>query len=146
MKKIISIFVIALTVTTVQAEIKPVSHGTYKTEHVGGQSDIYVKLNYATDGSYFGFVLKCANAYNDATFTLDLGSSPEEALRSVDALLDIMDNGSKGEIYSIDDQTTISKKGKNLIYIFRTGYADPGYLQRRHLENAKEFMLKRARD
>ena len=135
------LFIMAMCViSATHAEINPVSRGAYKTEHVGGVTDIYVKLNYATDGSYYAFSLKCASRYNPMTFSLVLGQSPEEALRSVDALINIMDTGAKSEIYTIDEQTTVARKSKNLVYIFRTGYADPGYLERRHLNNAREFI------
>ena len=135
------LFIMAMCViSATHAEINPVSRGAYKTEHVGGVTDIYVKLNYATDGSYYAFSLKCASKFNPLTFSLVLGQSPEEALRSVDALLGILDTGAKSEIYTIDEETTAARKSKNLVYIFRTGYADPGYLERRHLNNAREFL------
>lgn len=127
-------------ISAMHAEIKPVSQGAYKTEYVGGISDQYVKLNYSTDGTYYAFVLKCASKFNPFTFSLELGKSPEEALRSIDALLNIMDTGAKSEIYTIDEQTTCARKSKNLVYIFRTDHADPGYIERRHLNNAREFI------
>lgn len=140
MKKILFVMAAMCVISTTHAEIKPVSQGAYKTEHVGGVTDMYVKLNYATDGSYYAFALKCASKFNPLTFSLELGKSPEEALRSIDALLNILDTGTKNETYTIDDETTAARKSKNLVYIFRTGYADPGYLERRHLNNAKEFL------
>ena len=127
-------------ISVMHAEIKPVSHGSYKTEYVGGITDQYVKMLYAQDGSYYAFSLKCASKFNPLTFSLVLGHSPEEALRSVDALLGILDTGAKSEIYTIDEETTAARKSKNLVYIFRTGYADSGYLERRHLNNAREFL------
>lgn len=135
------LFIMAMCViSTTHAEIKPVSQGSYKTEYVGGITDQYVKMLYAQDGTYYAFSLKCASKFNPLTFSLVLGHSPEEALRSVDALLGILDTGAKSEIYTIDEETTAARKSKNLVYIFRTGYADPGYLERRHLNNAREFL------
>ncbi|MBR6034633.1 MAG: hypothetical protein IKP39_01085 [Paludibacteraceae bacterium] len=135
------LFIMAMCViSATHAEINPVSRGAYKTEHVGGVTDQYVKLNYATDGSYYAFSLKCASRYNPMTFSLVLGHSPEEALRSVDALLSILDEGDKNESYTIDEETVAVRKSKNMVYISRTGYADPGYLERRHLNNAREFI------
>ena len=140
MRKLILFIVTMCVISAMHAEIKPVSQGQYKTEHVGGVTDMYVKLLYSTDGTYYAFQLKCASQFNPFTFTLELGKSPEEALRSVDALLGIMDTGTKGEIYTIDEQTTAARKSKNLVYIFRTGHADPGYVERRHLNNARDFI------
>jgi len=140
MKKLLLIIVTMSLISVMHAEIKPVSQGSYKTEYVGGVTDQYVKMLYSVDGTYYAFSLKCANRMNPLTFSLELGHSPEEALRSVDALLTILDTGAKSEIYTIDDQTTAARKSKNLVYIFRNGYADPGYLERRHLNNAREFI------
>jgi hypothetical protein len=140
MKKTILMLVAMSLISVMHAEIKPVSQGSYKTEHVGGVTDQYVKMLYAQDGTYYAFSLKCASKFNPLTFSLVLGHSPEEALRSVDALLGILDTGAKSEIYTIDEETTAARKSKNLVYIFRTGYADPGYLERRHLNNAREFL------
>ena len=140
MKKTILMLVAMSLISVMHAEIKPVSQGQYKTEYVGGITDQYVKMLYAQDGTYYAFSLKCASKFNPLTFSLVLGHSPEEALRSVDALLGILDTGAKSEIYTIDEETTAARKSKNLVYIFRTGYADPGYLERRHLNNAREFL------
>lgn len=140
MRKTLLLLVAMSLISVMHAEIKPVSQGQYKTEYVGGITDQYVKMLYAQDGSYYAFSLKCASKFNPLTFSLVLGHSPEEALRSVDALLGILDTGAKSEIYTIDEETTAARKSKNLVYIFRTGYADPGYLERRHLNNAREFL------
>ena len=140
MRKMLLLLVAMSLISVMHAEIKPVSQGQYKTEYVGGITDQYVKMLYAQDGSYYAFSLKCASKFNPLTFSLVLGHSPEEALRSVDALLGILDTGAKSEIYTIDEETTAARKSKNLVYIFRTGYADPGYLERRHLNNAREFL------
>lgn len=140
MRKTLLLLVAMSLISVMHAEIKPVSQGQYKTEYVGGITDQYVKMLYAQDGSYYAFSLKCASKFNPLTFSLVLGHSPEEALRSIDALLDILDTGAKSEIYTIDEETTAARKSKNLVYIFRTGYADPGYLERRHLNNAREFL------
>ena len=101
MKKILFAIMLLVGAVGASAQINPVSQGTYKVEHIGGLSDIYVKLSYATDGSYYAFILKCADMYNPATFTVVLGHSPQEAMQSVDALLNVLDNGNKGEIYTI---------------------------------------------
>ena len=140
MKKILFVMAAMFVISAMHAEIKPVSQGANKTEYVGGITDQYVKMLYAQDGTYYAFSLKCASKFNPLTFSLVLGHSPEEALRSVDALLGILDTGAKSEIYTIDEETTAVRKSKNLVYIFRTGYADPGYLERRHLNNAREFL------
>ena len=140
MRKTLLLLVAMSLISVMHAEIKPVSQGQYKTEYVGGITDQYVKMLYAQDGSYYAFSLKCASKFNPLTFSLVLGHSPEEALRSIDALLDILETGAKSEIYTIDEETTAARKSKNLVYIFRTGYADPGYLERRHLNNAREFI------
>ena len=140
MKKLSMMIMAMSLISVMHAEIKPVSHGSYKTEYVGGITDQYVKMLYAQDGTYYAFSLKCASKFNPLTFSLVLGHSPEEALRSVDALLGILDTGAKSEIYTIDEETTAARKSKNLVYIFRTGYADSGYLERRHLNNAREFL------
>lgn len=140
MRKTLLLLVAMSLISVMHAEIKPVSQGQYKTEYVGGITDQYVKMLYAQDGTYYAFSLKCASKFNPLTFSLVLGHSPEEALRSVDALLGILDTGAKSEIYTIDEETTAARKSKNLVYIFRTGYADPGYLERRHLNNAREFL------
>ncbi len=140
MRKTLLVIVAMSLISVMHAEIKPVSQGSYKTEYVGGITDQYVKMIYAQDGTYYAFSLKCASKFNPLTFSLVLGHSPEEALRSVDALLNILDTGTKNETYTIDEETTAARKSKNLVYIFRTGYADPGYLERRHLNNAKEFL------
>ena len=79
MRKLFMIIVALCVISTMHAEIKPVSQGAYKTEHVGGVTDMYVKLNYATDGTYYAFSLKCASKFNPLTFSLVLGHSPEEA-------------------------------------------------------------------
>lgn len=140
MRKTLLLLVAMSLISVMHAEIKPVSQGQYKTEYVGGITDQYVKMLYTQDGTYYAFSLKCASKFNPLTFSLVLGHSPEEALRSVDALINIMDTGAKSEIYTIDEETTAARKSKNLVYIFRTGYADPGYLERRHLNNAREFI------
>lgn len=140
MRKTLLLLVAMSLISVMHAEIKPVSQGSYKTEYVGGITDQYVKMLYAQDGTYYAFSLKCASKFNPRTISLVLGHSPEEALRSVDALLGILDTGAKSEIYTIDEETTAARKSKNLVYIFRTGYADPGYLERRHLNNAREFL------
>lgn len=140
MRKTLLLLVAMSLISVMHAEIKHVSQGQYKTEYVGGITDQYVKMLYAQDGTYYAFSLKCASKFNPLTFSLLIGHSPEEALRSVDALLDILDTGAKSEIYTIDEETTAARKSKNLVYIFRTGYADPGYLERRHLNNAREFI------
>ena len=140
MRKTLLLLVAMSLISVMHAEIKPVSQGQYKTEYVGGITDQYVKMLYAQDGTYYAFSLKCASKFNPLTFSLVLGHSPEEALRSTDALLGILDTGAKSEIYTIDEVTTAARKSKNLVYIFRTGYADPGYLERRHLNNAREFI------
>jgi hypothetical protein len=140
MRKVLFTMLLFVGALTASAQIKPVSQGTYKTEHVGGFSDIYVKLNYATDGSYYAFVLKCADMYNPSTFTVVLGHSPQEAMQSVDALLDVLNNGNKGEIYTIDNTTSMKRQNKSTVYIFRDGDVDPGYVQRRHLEATKKFL------
>ena len=140
MRRTLLVIVAMSLISVMHAEIKPISQGSYKTEYVGGITDQYVKLLYAVDGTYYAFSLKCASQFNPLTFSLELGRSPEEALRSVDALLGILDTGAKSEIYTIDDETTAARKSKNMVYISRTGYADPGYLERRHLNNAREFL------
>jgi len=140
MRKTLLLLVAMSLISVMHAEIKPVSQGSYKTEYVGGITDQYVKMLYAQDGSYYAFSLKCASRYNPMTFSLVLGHSPEEALRSVDALLSILDEGAKNESYTIDEETVAVRKSKNILYISRTGYADPGYLERRHLNNAREFL------
>ena len=128
------------SITLAIAEIKPVSNGVYKTEHVGGVTDIYVNLLYSTDGSFFAFSLKCASRLNPSTFTVELGKSPQEALNSVNALFDILDNGQKGEIYTIDESTNIKRQSKNMLYVYRLGEADPGYIERRHLNATRDFI------
>lgn len=140
MKKILFAIMLLVGAVGASAQINPVSQGTYKVEHIGGLSDIYVKLSYATDGSYYAFILKCADMYTPATFTLVLGHSPQEAMQSVDALLNVLDNGNKGEIYTIDSETSMKRQNKSTVYIHRSGYADPGYVQRRHLEATKKFL------
>lgn len=141
MRRNILLFIVALfSFTHAVAEIKPVSNGVYKTEYVGGVTDIYVKLLYTTGGNYYAFSLKCANQFNPSTFMVELGKSPQEAMNSVNALFDILDNGQKGEIYSIDETTSIKRQSKNLLYIYRVGEADPGYVERRHLNATRDFL------
>ena len=139
-KGILVIFLALLGFAYSSAEIKPVSNGVYKTEYVGGLSDIYIKLLYSTDGSYYAYSLKCASKYNPSTFTVELGKSPQEAMNSVNALFDILDNGQKGEIYTIDETTSIKRQGKNLLYVYRSGEVDPGYIERRHLNATRNFL------
>lgn len=140
MKKVVIALAMLVGVSYAHSEIKPTSHGEYKVEYVGGMTDMYVKLNYQTDGKYYAFALKCANRYNPNVFSLVLGTSPEEAVRSIDALIGILDNGKKNEIYTLDDATTVCRKSKNLMYVHRVGYSDSGYIERRHLNNAREFV------
>jgi hypothetical protein len=121
-----------------QAQIQPQSIGTYKEYAVGGKTDISVSHAYGTDNQYFAFRLR-EWSYN-AYFTLHLGYTKDEALESLDNLQDILQNGNKGEVYYIDDKTTIKKVNDTRLDVFRAGEWDRGYIQSRHIKKAKKFI------
>lgn len=134
------LFIIFLCVITngIYAEIKPQSIGTYKTEYIGGMSDIFVRMKYSTSGDYYALILREVNI--DTYFNVELGKSPQEAKSSIEALLNILNTGSNGEVFIIDDENSVKKQSKNMMNIYNKYLSDHGYIQRRHLNNALAFI------
>lgn len=120
------------------AEIRPQSVGTYKTEYIGGMSDIFARMKYSTAGDYYALVLREVNI--DVYFNVELGKSAQEAKTSIEALLNILNTGSNGEVFIIDDENSVKKQSKNMMNVYNKYLTDHGYIQRRHLNNALEFV------
>ena len=138
MKKFLYICLLMLLPLAASAQIKPQSIGTYKHYDVGGPTDIFVSLTYNTDATYFAYSLREMH-YNNR-FVLMLGNSKEEALESLNNLLNILKTGEKGEVYVIDENTSMKKVDNTRLNIYRAGQLDYGYIQSRHIKSTIKFI------
>ena len=137
MKKIL-LCLMLLTVAFAQAQIQPQSIGTYKHYAVGGPTDIFVDLTYNTDATFFAYSLR--EMHYDKRFLLILGYSKEEALESLNNLMNILKTGNKGEVYVIDEETSMTKIDNTRLNIAREGQTDFGYIQSRHIKSTIKFI------
>ncbi len=144
MKKIL-LSIALLVVISAGAAIKPQSVGVYKEYAPMGFMDPYCRLLYNEDNTYFAFKLKHYDKYDPNVFSLELGTSLDEAAASILALKKILTNGQKGETFIIDEHTTIRKVDKYNMYVYRDGEIDCGLLSTPYLTKSLDFLRERAK-
>lgn len=138
MKKLFGILLICLLPLMANAQIKPKSIGTFLHYSVGGPTDIFVQLTYTEELDYFALSLREKN-YAER-FSVRLGKNKEEAITSLNNLLEVMEKGKKHERYIIDDRTFLEKTSSIRMDVVRAGKYDAGYVEKRHLKSAIKFI------
>ena len=143
MKKILLSLALLVAISA-GAAIKPQSIGVYKEYAPMGEFDPYCRLRYNEDNTFFAFVLKHYEKYDPNVFILELGTSMDEAAASILALNRILTTGQKGEMFVLDEQTTIRKVDKYNMHVYRVGEIDCGLLSKPYLTKSLDFLRQRA--
>ncbi|MBR3115326.1 MAG: hypothetical protein IKH47_06075 [Bacteroidaceae bacterium] len=143
MKKTFVLFILSLCICIPSlSQIELQSEGVLKSKLIGGPTDNWIKLAYNPNGDYFAFVCRDREAHTIIySVTLLLGTSPEEALSSLNNMLYAMDNGTKGEVFKVNEDIVMRLESKSKLGIIQ-GRINKSFIPRHHINKAIKFISK----